>query len=120
MYNLPQEIQVWYIIPAIRKELAKVLTKKHKLTYEKAGALLGVSKAAVSQYLKSKRGTAITLPPEVKREIEKSAEVIIKDEKKAVKEIMRLLEFVKKTKCSCKLCRKFNRGILNQCSGGCN
>lgn len=44
MYNLPQEIEVWYIIPAIRREFARVLTEKYNLTYEKTGEILGVSK----------------------------------------------------------------------------
>ena len=59
MYALPQEIEVWYIIPAIRKALAEQLVKKHKLTLEKTGNILGVSKAAVSQYLSKKRATKI-------------------------------------------------------------
>ena len=71
MYSLPQEIEVWYIIPAIRKELAKVLTKKHRLTFEKAGVILGISKAAVSQYINKKRADLITIPSNMKREIEK-------------------------------------------------
>jgi len=54
MYSLPQEIEVWYIIPAIRKELARLLTKENNLSYEKVGGYLGISKAAVSQYLSNK------------------------------------------------------------------
>lgn len=45
MYLLPQEIEVWYIIPAIRKELSKQLTSKYEFSYEKAGKALGISKA---------------------------------------------------------------------------
>ena len=59
MYLLPQEIEVWYIIPAIRKELAKLLTQKYELSYDKAGVILGVSKAAISQYLSNKRANKI-------------------------------------------------------------
>ncbi|MEK6820210.1 MAG: transcriptional regulator, partial [Nanoarchaeota archaeon] len=62
MYSLPQEIEVWYLIPAIRKELARILTKKYKLTFEKTGGILGISKAAVSQYLNKKRADKINLP----------------------------------------------------------
>ena len=35
MYLLPQEIEVWYVIPAIRKELSKQLTQNYKMSYEK-------------------------------------------------------------------------------------
>ncbi len=40
MYSLPQEIEVWYIIPAIRKEFARVLVEDHKLTFERVGDIL--------------------------------------------------------------------------------
>jgi uncharacterized protein len=55
MYSLPQEIEVWYVIPAVRRELARILTSKHGLSYEKTGNVLGISKAAISQYQKNKR-----------------------------------------------------------------
>ena len=116
MYSLPQEIEVWYIIPTIRKELAKILTEKYKLTFEKTGNILGISKAAVSQYLGNKRASKISLPASVKKEIAKSAAAISKNETMALKEIMRILSLMKKTKCSCKICGKYNRGILKQCS----
>jgi len=115
MYSLPQEIEVWYIIPAIRKELSEVLTKKHKLTYEKAGEILGISKAAVSQYLKKKRAGKVKIPSEIKKEIEKSAEIIVKNENIAVREIIRILNLMKRYKCSCQVCKKYNKGILKQC-----
>ena len=116
MYSLPQEIEVWYIIPTIRKELAKILTEKYNLTFEKTGNILGISKSAVCQYLGNKRASKISLPASVKKEIAKSAAVISKNETMALKEIMRILSLMKKTKCSCKICGKYNRGILKQCS----
>jgi hypothetical protein len=115
MYSLPQEIEVWYIIPAIRKELARILTTKYKLTFDKTGEILGVSKAAISQYLKKKRACAILIPKDIKKEIEKSAERIVKNNKKAVKEIIKILSLMKKTKCSCQVCKRYNKGILKQC-----
>lgn len=116
MYSLPQEIEVWYIIPSIRRELARVLTEKYKLTFEEAGRVLGISKAAISQYLGNKRATKMKLDSKIKKEIEKSAEVIAKNEKLAVKEIIRILNLIKKSGCSCNLCKKYNQGILNQCN----
>ena len=115
MYLLPQEIEVWYIIPAIRKELAKQLTKKHELSYEKAGAILGVSKAAVSQYLSNKRANKIKLIPEVKKEVAKSAKMIAENPKLALGEMQRLLKYMKDKKCSCDVCKKFNKDVLNFC-----
>jgi len=115
MYSLPQEIEVWYIIPAIRRELSKLLTKKYKLTYEKAGNALGISKAAISQYLKKKRAKSIKFPDKIKKELEKSAKIIIKNETRALHEILRILKIIKKTRCCCKVCKKHNKGILKQC-----
>ncbi len=115
MYSLPQEIEVWYIIPAIRKELAGILIKRYKLTYEKTGKILGISKAAVSQYLKKKRADKVKLPVKIKREIEKSAKRIVKNEDVAVKEIIRILDLIKRSGCECEVCKKYNKGILKQC-----
>jgi hypothetical protein len=115
MYSLPQEIEVWYIIPAIRKEFARILTEKHSMTLEKAGNLIGVSKAAISQYLSNKRAGKFKLPKEIKKEIEKSANIIAKDEKKAIEEIERILDLIRKSRGSCSACKRYNPEILNLC-----
>jgi len=116
MYLLPQEIEVWYIIPAVRKELARLLTKKHGLSFEKAGAILGVSKAAVSQYLSNKRANKVKLSAEVKKEVAKSAGVVVENPRLALGEMQRLLKFMKDSKCSCEVCKKFNKDVLNFCN----
>ncbi len=116
MYSLPQEIEVWYIIPAVRREFSRVLVKKHKLTMEKAGELLGVSKAAVSQYLKGKRASEFKLCPECKKAIQESAKIMIRNPNLAVREIMKILDMIKRKKGSCKVCKKYNKGIVKQCA----
>lgn len=116
MYLLPQEIEVWYIIPAIRKELAKQLTKKHDLSYEKAGAILGVSKAAVSQYLSNKRANKVKLNAETCKEVAKSAKLIAENPRLAMTEVQRILKFMKDKKCSCDVCKKYNKDVLNYCN----
>lgn len=117
MYSLPQEIEVWYIIPAIRKELSIVFVKKHKLTYDKAGAILGISKAAISQYLSGKRATKFTLPNTIKKEVETAAQVMIKNPQKAVTEIEKILKTMRKNKMCCKICKKQNPEITKYCQG---
>ncbi len=116
MYSLPQEIEVWYIIPAVRKELAKQLTKKYGLSYEKAGIILGISKAAVSQYLSDKRANKIKLSSEMKKRIAKSAETINENNKSALIEIQNILKLMKDKKCSCNVCKKYNKEVLNYCN----
>jgi predicted transcriptional regulator len=115
MYNLPQEIEVWYIIPAIRKELAKILTEEYGLTQEKAANILGVSKAAVCQYLGKKRAINVKFPLGIKKEMTKSAKILVDNPKLALREILRLLAAIKKMRCSCEICKRYNKGILALC-----
>lgn len=116
MYMLSQEVEVWYIIPAVRKELAKQLTGKYEFSYEKTGTILGISKAAISQYLSNKRANKIKLNPETKKEIAKSAEIIVKNNKMAVGEVQRILRYMKEKKASCDVCKKYNKEVLEYCN----
>jgi predicted transcriptional regulator len=119
MYLLPQEIEVWYIIPAIRKELSRLLVRMHDLTFEKAGDILGISKAAVSQYLSNKRANKISLPEDIRKELAKSATIMIKDNRRAVKEIERILKLMRTKKCCCDVCKKYNSGVFTFCDKHC-
>ncbi len=116
MYSLPQEIEVWYIIPAVRRELAKVLAERHGLKQKKIAEILGTSEAAISQYLSKKRANEIKFPKTMERDFQQSAKEIIKDNKKVVKEIMALVSLTKKNGLSCKMCKKYNKGVLSMCS----
>ena len=116
MYSLPQEIEVWYIIPAVRRELAKVLVERHGLKQKKIAEILGTSEAAISQYLSKKRANEIKFPKTMERDFQQSADEIIKDNKKVVKEIMALVNLAKKNRLSCDMCRKYNKGVLSMCS----
>jgi hypothetical protein len=48
--------------------------------------------------------------------LEDSAEIIIKDNKRAVSEILKLVNITKQHGISCDVCRKYNKGILSICS----
>ena len=115
MYSLPQEIEVWYIIPAIRKEIARRLTKQYEFSYEAAGRALGISKAAVSQYLSNKRANKIKLSEDVLIEVDKSSEVINQNHKGALIEIQRILVYMKEHKHSCETCKEYNKGVMEYC-----
>lgn len=52
----PCEIVVKKVLPAIRTVLVKDLIDRHKLSQKKVAKKLGVTQAAVSQYLSSIRG----------------------------------------------------------------
>lgn len=114
-YFLPQEIEIWYAIPAIRKELSKELVKKYKFSYEKTGKILGISKSAVSYYFSDKRANKINLSQNIKKEIKNSAKIISKNSEKGFDEIKRLLEKMKKNGDCCKICKKYNKNIIKYC-----
>ncbi len=52
----PCEIVVWYVLPTIRRELAKELVDIYGLKQSTVAKMFGVTDAAISQYLKNKRG----------------------------------------------------------------
>jgi uncharacterized protein len=101
MSVLPQEIQVWYVLPALRRELAVSLIQMHSLSQKKVAIILGISEGAVSQYLNQKRGINVKFNKGVQSEIEKSAAKVAKDNNLAMEELVRLssLDDVKKTVC---------------------
>lgn len=116
MYLLPQEIEVWYIIPKVRKELALQLVNKHKLSYEKSGDLLGISKAAVSQYISNKRANKISISKEIQKEVEISAELLANKKSNGMIEIERILSIMKTKQCSCDVCKKYNKDVIKYCN----
>ncbi|MBI4095465.1 MAG: helix-turn-helix domain-containing protein [DPANN group archaeon] len=69
---LPQEVEVWYILPAIRSALCKELASK--LSQKDIAKLLGITEPAVSQYIKGKRGSKIKFNEQTKADIKKIAE----------------------------------------------
>lgn len=52
----PCEIVVTKVLPAIRTVLVKELIERHELSQKEVAEILGVTQAAVSQYLSSTRG----------------------------------------------------------------
>lgn len=101
----PQEIEVWYVLPAIRCELAKAMLKKG-LKQKQIAKLLGITEAAVSQYLKEKRAKEEFFDKKIKQEIKRSADKIIKDNSLVMSEIQRMCNLVKESGILCKLHHK--------------
>ena len=72
----PQEIEVWYTLPVIRKELAKELLN-YNLSQKEIAIKLGLTEAAISQYIHEKRATLINLDDKIKKAIQISAKKIV-------------------------------------------
>ena len=59
--KIPCEVVVWYRLPTIRKELAKKLVSDYGYSQSKVARTFGLTDAAISQYLKNKRGENIVV-----------------------------------------------------------
>lgn len=101
----PQEIEVWFVLPAIRRELAKSLIN-YGLTQKQIAEKLGVTDAAISQYLNSKRAKEISFDKELNKRIKESAKKIIDNNYNLVEEIQNICELFKKRKLMCKIHKK--------------
>lgn len=77
MKSLPQEIEVWYLIPALRKEIAKILISDFGMNQKQVSQTLKITESAVSQYLKSKRGSELRFSEKDIEEIRKAAVNIV-------------------------------------------
>ena len=115
--ELPQEVELWYVIPSIRKALVIEL-KKHDLKQKDIARLLGITESAVSQYMKDKRASccyeAFQKSP-LKPEIKKAAKAILEqgnsDPAVAMREITRLCSLIKEHKIICDIHRQKNPAL---------
>jgi len=111
---VPQQVELWYIIPAIRKELTKIMVSKG-LSQKEAAQRLGITESAVSQYMKKKRATeAVDFDASSIKEMGKSAERIMKGGS-VVRETQKMCELLRKKRITCKVSKR-----LGYAARGCN
>lgn len=115
MHTLPQEIEVWYIIPAIRREMAMCFSREHEISYDNIASMMGLTKAAISQYIAGKRVERIKMHPKALEEVKISCNKIVKNKSTATNEILRILEIIKKKKLHCEMCGEMIDGVLHNC-----
>lgn len=101
----PQEVEVWYIIPAIRKQLALEMISQG-MSQKKVAELLNITSAAVSQYKSDKRASTELFNVMIKREIKISASNITKNKTSVFHEVMRINSLVKSQGLLCSLHKK--------------
>ena len=110
--KLPQEIEVWYIIPAIRRELAMGLVKRG-LRQREVARMLGVTDAAVSHYFSSKRGNEVRFNSRINSEIRSSVGKIVGGSP-VMGEIQRLCRLCKNDGICCHIHK--HHGAPRECS----
>jgi len=106
MKLMPQEIEVRYILPSLRKEFAIALAK-HKIQQNEIAKMLNITPAAISQYLSEKRGST-KFKEEVKRDITDSVDKIIKKYSTTHKELYKISSKIKKSSSMCEIHRLYD------------
>jgi predicted transcriptional regulator len=115
-FILPQAIELYYLIPSLRKQLAIALMKRG-LKQKEVARLLSLTPSAISQYLSGKRAT--NKIGALAGAIEKSAEKIEsrvgkvgkidRDKDYAHKELLRLIKIAERKGIMCELCKAHNK-----------
>ena len=100
---MPQELEVWYLLPSLRKELAKLFIKDYALSQREVSEILGITESAVSQYLKSKRAKKMKFSSMEMGEIKKTAGKIVHDKK------------LRGSECMCIVHRKHDKTLPEDC-----
>jgi len=101
--TMPQEIEVWYLIPAIRKELARTLVSDHGLNQKK-----------VSEYLNKKRASRIKFSKKESEIIKKSAEKLL-EKKNVTRVIYDLCKILRDSKTICTVHKSRDKSIPRNC-----
>ena len=102
----PQEIEVFYVLPSLRKYLA--LSMKTKGMKQKdIAVILGITPATISQYASAKRGDNIRFTPDVLKEIQKSAEQV-RDRFSYLRETQHLLQVIRSSNALCQIHKQFS------------
>lgn len=99
----PQEIEVWYIIPALRRKFSRCMVHKYNLSQRKTAKLLGVTESAVSQYVNKKRAQEVSLGCEIAKKIDLSAKKIIDSKSNFIKETQKMLKIAKNNGVLCRV-----------------
>ena len=97
--KLPQEVEIWYLIPAIRREFARGLLKKG-LRQREIARKLGITDAAISQYFSSKRGNEVDFSESIRKEISQSVDKI-HEGANAMSELQRICRLCKQDRVCC-------------------
>jgi len=98
-----EEVEVFYILPAIRSRIAAEM-KKAGMMQSEIARLLCVQESTISQYLSSKRAADVKFNERINKEIASSAKRI-KNKESLMQEIRKILGLVRDDKVICRVHR---------------
>lgn len=102
----PQEVEVYYIIPTIRRYLA-ICMKEHGLKQREIAKILNIKEAAVSQYISNKRGSKLKFSRFIEDSIRESSSKI-KDNFSLITETQRILKLIRESGELCSFHKKLS------------
>jgi predicted transcriptional regulator len=96
MKQTPCEFMKWNGLPVIRREIADSMINNFGLTQKETAIKLGLTPAAICQYISKKRGNIKINDENILREINASAKYIIHHgENSVIKETCRICKLMK-------------------------
>ena len=101
----PQEVEVWYVLPAIRKRLAMGLIDKG-MSQKEVARVMSLTEAAISQYKKEKRARADFLGTTFNPDISAAVNHIFTNNQLFFSEVMKLNNQIKNSGVLCDLHKK--------------
>jgi len=107
----PQEVEVYYVLPAIRRELAYALKRRGRSQAEIA-ALLGVTGASVSHYLRGHRGAESLCELAA---LANMAAAHVTDRESMLRETQAILTVLKQNRTICQLHERVSSDIPKGC-----
>jgi predicted transcriptional regulator len=107
----PQEVIVWYILPAIRREITNSLINDYHLPQKEIAKRFGLTEPAISQYKKGARGD-IELSSEIKKKVKEAARNIAEEDCRAPREVQRVLKYIQREGFLCEFHRKY--GLVHE------
>lgn len=99
--KMPCEIAVWNVLPVIRRELACAMVGEYGMSQTEVARRFGLTEAAISQYMKKKRGSLDVKEKTFKKQLNVSAEIIYEDDdiEKLANEICKLCNLIRSSPC---------------------
>ncbi len=98
----PQEIEVWYILPAVRKALAEEMMAQG-MPQKRIALLLGTSEATISHYRRERRAKKEIFNSMIKKEVKKAVERIEKNRALLFDEVIKLCKLARKERIICQV-----------------
>ena len=112
---MPQEVEVWYLLPALRRELANIFLKDYAINQRRISKMLGITESAVSQYLSSKRASELIFSLKERKKIKEAAKKIINKKQSVMKTLYNLSAFFMKSKVMCNFNKEHDKNIPKNC-----